>query len=297
MVALVQFLDGFDRELFHHFTERMRIAVVRRVRVNSEILDLLQLLNANLFEWLHLAFQLPLDAVQNAIDELRRLLSAEATRDLNRFVDDHGLGSFFVEQKFLACQTKQITVYSGHAVQPPVLGMTLDQRVDLFHVLHGLYHELACESNDTGFFILAIKKSRGNLIDAVAGDIPLKQHLQGVFSGFAPWSHQISPSTLIIWKAAIAASNPLLPDSPERSIACSTVSTVRTPKPTGIPVSSATRCSPSLTARLMYSKCSVSPRSTHPSATIPSYFFDKAACFTAIGISKDPGTRMRFTCF
>ena len=97
MVALLQFLSGFGRELFHHFSQRMRIAVVRRVRVNAEILDLLQLLNANLFEWLHLAFQLLLDAVENAVDELRRLLSAEATRDLNRFVDDHGLGSFFVE--------------------------------------------------------------------------------------------------------------------------------------------------------------------------------------------------------
>src|SRR5438046_5348866 len=100
--------------------------------------------------------------------------------------------------------------------------MTLDQRVDLFHVLHGLCHELACESNDTGFFILAIKKSRGDLIDAVAGDIPLIQHLQGVFSGFAPWSHQILPSTLFIWKADMAASNPLLTDCPERTYACST---------------------------------------------------------------------------
>src|SRR5262249_22792174 len=47
----------------------------------------------------------------------------------------------------------------------------------------------------------------------------------------------------------------------------------------------------------MYSKCGVSPRTTQPRATIASYFFDRAACFTANGISNDPGTRITRTCF
>src|SRR5438094_7469980 len=102
----------------------MRVTVIRRIRIDAQFLDLLQLLNANLFERLHLTFQFFFDAVENAVDELRRLLSAEAPRDLDRFVDDYSPGSFLVEQEFLSCQTKQITIYRGHAIQPPVLGMT-----------------------------------------------------------------------------------------------------------------------------------------------------------------------------
>src|SRR5579883_418370 len=70
-----------------------------------------------------------------------------------------------------------------------------------------------------------------------------------------------------------AASRPLSsadPGSPARSRACCSVSQVRTPNPTGMPDSTATRVSPSVAAAQTYSKWGVPPRMTTPSATIAS---------------------------
>ncbi len=65
--------------------------------------------------------------------------------------------------------------------------------------------------------------------------------------------------------AAIAASPPLLPILvPARSMACSMVSTVRTPKDTGMPVSSCTRARPLDACPATKSKWGVPPRITQP---------------------------------
>ena len=53
--------------------------------------------------------------------------------------------------------------------------------------------------------------------------------------------------------------------------ACSRVSQVSTPLPTGVRSSSATRVSPAVTASQTYSKCGVPPRITTPSATTASW--------------------------
>ena len=67
-------------------------------------------------------------------------------------------------------------------------------------------------------------------------------------------------------------------------------SSVSTPKPTGLPVSSATRVSPSVAAAETYSKCGVPPRMITPSATTASAPASSAALLTT-GSSKLPGTR------
>ena len=80
--------------------------------------------------------------------------------------------------------------------------------------------------------------------------------------------------------AASAASRPLSsfePGSPARSRPCCSSSRVSTPKPTGLPVSRATRVRPSVAAADTYSKCGVPPRMITPSATTASAPASRAA--------------------
>src|SRR5947209_19751233 len=70
-----------------------------------------------------------------------------------------------------------------------MLGVTPNQLIDLFDVLHRARHKLASELRNGGRLILSFEETRGDLIDPVRCDIPLKQHLKRVFSGFASWSH------------------------------------------------------------------------------------------------------------
>src|SRR3954467_254674 len=92
--------------------------------------------------------------------------------------------------------------------------------------------------------------------------------------------------------AAIVASQPLSsgePGSPARSRACSSVSQVRTPLPTGLPASRATLVRPAVTASHTYSKCGVPPRMTTPRATTASC--RSASAWATTGSSTAPGAR------
>ena len=99
-----------------------------------------------------------------------------------------------------------------------------------------------------------------------------------------------SRSVRAVARAAIAASHPLSsaePGSPARSRACSSVSQVRTPLPTGRPASSETRVRPAVTASQTYSKCGVPPRTTTPRATTASC--RSASAWATTGSSTAPG--------
>src|SRR6185436_13241906 len=86
---------------------------------------------------------------------------------------------------------------------------------------------------------------RGDLGDAVPGELPLIERfdeqlaseMARVGAAAARQTYCSScRSTVAIWIAASAASAPLLPPFvPARSMACSIVSTVKMPKPIGIP--------------------------------------------------------------
>src|SRR5690606_21510506 len=80
-------------------------------------------------------------------------------------------------------------------------------------------------------------------------------------------------NTFAVVNAAIVASRPLSSTdsgSPALASACSSVSQVSTPLPTGVLSSSATRVSPAVTASHTYSKWGVPPRITTPNATTAS---------------------------
>src|SRR5690554_1106205 len=99
-------------------------------------------------------------------------------------------------------------------------------------------------------------------------------------------------SRLTISRADRAASAPLLPALvPERSMACSMLSTVSTPKATGIPDSRDTAPTPLTHSPATYSKCGVPPRMTAPRVMMASYCLRSATLRTISGISKAPGTR------
>src|SRR3954451_1758035 len=101
-----------------------------------------------------------------------------------------------------------------------------------------------------------------------------------------------SRSVSAVVSAAIVASQPLSsaePGRPARSRACSSVSQVRTPLPTGLPASSATRVSPAVTASQTYSKCGVPPRTTTPRATTASC--RSVSAWATTGSSTAPGAR------
>src|SRR5918999_2860364 len=92
--------------------------------------------------------------------------------------------------------------------------------------------------------------------------------------------------------AATAESKPLLPALvPERSMACSMVSVVRTPKMTGTPVSRAARVAPAAAWPETYSKWAVAPRMTAPRQTTASNSPEAARRLAASGNSKAPGTQ------
>src|SRR5262249_9921050 len=107
-----------------------------------------------------------------------------------------------------------------------------------------------------------------------------------------PWLCDIFPWRLTISTQAAAASAPLLPALvPARSIACSTVSQVSTPKVIAQSLESDTSPIPFATCEATYSKCGVPPRMTAPRQTTPESPPCAAILRTSPGRSNAPGTR------
>src|SRR5690606_19683859 len=158
-----------------------------------------------------------------------------------------------------------------------------------------------------------------DLVQRMLGHVPLVQRLGRELAGFAAlgalrWLDRIRrawlpraesfalvpnhlasncASRLTISRADRAASAPLLQALvPERSMACSMESTVRTPKATGTPNSMDTWARPLVHSPATYSKCGVPPRITAPRATIAEYSPCWATFCATSGISKAPGARM-----
>src|SRR5262249_24943599 len=97
---------------------------------------------------------------------------------------------------------------------------------------------------------------------------------------------------LTISMHATAASQPLLPDfAPDRSIACSTVSQVSTPKLIAHWDESASVPIPLATSEERYSKCGAPPRITAPRQITPTYPPCSATRRARPASSNAPGTR------
>src|SRR5690606_34675533 len=105
----------------------------------------------------------------------------------------------------------------------------------------------------------------------VGAGVECVQQLQGAYPapGFLADHRAARARSEAVRIAAAAASRPLLPAAPpERAAACSTLSQVSNPNPTGTRVSVATLASAAEVSPATKSKCGVSPRITIPRVTI-----------------------------
>src|ERR1700722_16150922 len=137
--------------------------------------------------------------------------------------------------------------------------MLRDAPVRLFHGLHGAAHQLVQKSVALrlGAALLGVERIEvtfGGFFHWLPAHVPQEENLQRPLARPAAGRHQLAepapPGLSGAWRnwrirlaismPAMAASNPLLPLlAPARSIACSSVLHVSTPKATGTPLSAA----------------------------------------------------------
>ena len=197
-----------------------------------------------------------------------RLRRGESPRNLQRLVDHDRAGGLGKAQKLSHARAQQVAVHRGHALHPPALRVALDNLIDLRGPFAGNAEQLigkgahifvqvhafapegarapprhpACAMSNWKSICSASSRDLRRLVALlIAG----RQSLPV----FATFSRSDAIST-----AVRPASNPLLPAfNPARSMACSSVSQVRTPKACGTPVSCADWPMPRVTSLAMTS--------------------------------------------
>src|SRR5690625_2268945 len=208
------------------------------------------------------------------------LLGAKSMGQIHGFVNHHPVGCFRVIGQLAGGQTQNgpfhLVQRTFRTVQIGREGLIKGSVVDDHFANQGL---------EKGFVnareVLLDEKLLDNGRCRAVVELPLVQRLQRPpagplfwleWPGFAALSHcAICCLSFIMASTAAAASRPLsMRPGSARSSACSSFSGVSTPKPTGRPESSETRCRPRAHSAEMNSKWAVSPRTTAPRAMIPS---------------------------
>src|SRR5437879_13559482 len=87
--------------------------------------------------------QLPVDAVEHAVDEPARLRRAELLGDLDGLVDGDLARHRGLAEQFVDGHPQYIAVHHGHALEIPVLRALGDDRVDLRLLRLGAAHQRA----------------------------------------------------------------------------------------------------------------------------------------------------------
>src|SRR5580700_528708 len=237
-------------------------------------------------------------AVEHAVDEFVAVGGAKAARKIHRFVDHHAKRNLEPVLQLVAADQQQRVLdrieLGRFAVQ-----QRRERGVELIvRAADGGHQRLEIRGIGPGHVGVAGELGH-QVLPFAAVELPAIQCLQrqftrhGAGAGVAleAAAHFSRRSRLTIASAVSSASPPLLSESgAERSSACARVSTVRTPKLTGTPVSSITRCRPWAHSPATNSKCAVSPRITHPSATTASISPCSAIALAASGSSNAPGT-------
>src|SRR5260370_17504229 len=80
--------------------------------------------------------------VKQPVDEAPRLLGAELLGELDGLVHYHQLRSLALVKHLVDRQAQDVAVDRRHALQPPVVGLAADHRVDLLAVIDGAAHQL-----------------------------------------------------------------------------------------------------------------------------------------------------------
>src|SRR6202163_677756 len=237
-------------------------------------------------------------AIEHAVDEFVAIGGAKAAREIDRFVDHDAERNLGPVLQLVAADQQQRVFHRIELRRAAIeqrrergvefvmrAGDGRDQRLEVFaigprHV--GVARELLYQILPfAGIELPAIQRLQRQLA----------RHRAGAGIALDPPAHVSRRSRLAIASAVSSASPPLLSASgAARSSACARVSTVSTPKLTGTPVSSITRCRPCAHWPATNSKCAVSPRITQPRATTASTSPCSASALAASGSSRSRGT-------
>src|ERR1700733_3145891 len=217
-------------------------------------------------------------AVEHAVDEFMAVGSAEAAREVDGLIDHHAEGHLEAMLQLVAADQQQCVLD-----RIELRGFAIEQRRE-----RGVEFVVrAADGCDQRLEVLRIgpghvgvgRELLYQVLPFAGVELPTIQRLQCQLARHRPGArialeapaHFSRRSRLAIASAVSTASPPLLSESgAARSSACARVSTVNTPKLTGTPVSSMTRCRPCAHWPATNSKCAVSPRITQPSATTAS---------------------------
>src|SRR5690606_21906339 len=219
---------------------------------------------------------------------------AEALGQPDRLVEHHARRGDALEQ-FVDRQAEDVALDRRDALEAPIVRGLLRDPVESVAIVQHRTRARACLVEHAG---LGTREPRQPAPGEVGAHIRTRVHRieqpqgSGAPPGFdADHDPATARSSEAVRRAASAASRPLLPAAPpDRAAACSTVSQVRSPNPTGMPRSVATRESADAVSPATKSKCGVSPRITTPSATTAATPGRRAAVAAATPSSNAPST-------
>src|SRR5579883_125129 len=183
--------------------------------------------------------------VQYAIDELYGFFARKLARQLQRLVDRHRRGRSAAGH-FVYGHAQDVAIDHRHPFEAPVRRVARNALVHLGPVFDGAAHERRHERVALRPLLRVERLVVGvdGVVDRLLASVERVENLQRALPGPAAGRHQGACRSvrmrLAISMAVMAASKPLLPPlAPARSIACSSVLVVSTPKATGTPVEAA----------------------------------------------------------
>jgi len=128
--------------------------------------------------------------VEDAVEELDAFGSGVAAGDFEGFVDDYRGGGFGEAEHFGYGGAEEVAVNHGHALDAPVLGVLLDESIDLFVLRGGEAVKIVGEASGFEVDIVAGGPEEGlDFVRFLFAQVALKEHLHGEFAGLAACSH------------------------------------------------------------------------------------------------------------
>ena len=134
------------------------------------------------------------NGVQHSVQELHRLRRPVVPRDLQRLVDHDGGRRVGAAKQLRDSRAQQVAVHHRHALQPPVLRMCLDQRVDLHPALGGHAINVLGKAARLRIHVVARgPEEPAHLLRRLLAQVALEEHLHRQFAGLAARSHLLLP--------------------------------------------------------------------------------------------------------
>lgn len=135
------------------------------------------------------------EGVEDAVDEADALIGGEAAGEFDGFIDDDGSWGIGVDH-LVGGDPEDIAVDVGHAGDAPVLGVAVEEGVELLEMFEGAVGELIHELVPGGAFFVVVRVE-GGVVGAggvVEGKervahVPLVEDLEGAAPGLVTRGH------------------------------------------------------------------------------------------------------------